>query len=321
MENKEPEETGKKICLSWKDILACYIAPLGSIIVAIAIGISGFLGSSYLRERAASKARTEKGYLTVEALRIYSELMSKREVADNELYKEMFDSIMRSYSEADKMPTEELLLNLKLLAYNFNELLNIKPFFLFLRNKILNSYDLSREEYLEDLKYIAQWVVTRQIWVLEGDGKWFSRTIDLDLLHQNRSCLLLKDETLILEGIERNFKIAVLETNTAMKEIKVRLEIKTPKESNHAPVIKVAEFWIGFFDFPMIDNIRLSHDQRCAVVLDQLSETSADITLVTFPGALAGMKGKPYYQKAVQHILETGEVFGTEGLKKTWSLE
>jgi hypothetical protein len=318
MENKEPETISKKIGLCTRDIITYYISPLGSIVVAVAIGISGLLGSNYLKEREAFKARTEKSYLTVEALRIYSELMSKREEAESALREGMFNTIIQSFSETEKRPIEELILNLKLLAYNFDESFNIKPFFLFLRNKELISSGMSRKEYLEDLENIAQYVITKQLWSLGGNGASFFRTVDLDLLHQNRACLLLKDETLTLEGRERNFRIAVLEVNTKMKEIKVRLEIRTPKESDHVLDIKVVEFWVGPFDFPAVDNIRLSHDQRCAIVLNQLSETAAHITFVIFPGALAGIKEKPYYQETVQHILETGEFLSGEGSKKIW---
>ena len=320
MENKELEGTDKKICLCWKDIITWYIAPLGSIFVAVAIGISGLLGSSYLKERRAVKARTEKSYLTLEALRIYSGLISKREEVDSALRKDMFNSIISSFSASEKVPIEELILNFRLLAYNYNESLNIKPFFLFMRNKTLNS-SMSGEEYLEHLEDVARWVLVRQMWILEEDGECFHRIVDFDLLLQNLACISLKDETLTLEGIERDFKIAVLEVNSKMKEIKVRLEIRTSRKSDHDPDIKVAEFWVGFFDFPMIDNIRLSHGQKCAVVLNQFTETSADITLVIFPDALSGMKGIPYYHEAVQNILETGELKGEKDLKKSWSLE
>ncbi len=324
MENKELEDKGredKKFLISIRDIITSYAPLLGSVIVALSIGISGFLGSSYLKEKAAVKARTEKSYLTIEALRIYSELMSKREEAESILRKGMFDSIIKSFSETEKVSVEEHLLNLKLLAYNYSESFNIKPFFLFLRDKKLISSNIPNEEYLEELENIAQSVITKQLWILEGDGKCFFRIIDLDPLLQEQACLLLKDENLALGGVERNFRIAVLEVNMKKKEIKVKLEISTPKGPGHELDIKVLEFWIGLFDFPMIDNIRLSHDQRCAIVLEQFSDTTAHIVLVIFPGAFAGIKEKPYYQEAVQHILETGKFLNEEGLKKTWSLE
>ncbi|MCF6159457.1 MAG: hypothetical protein E3K32_13015 [wastewater metagenome] len=321
MENKRQKKQKKSTHVNIKDIITCYISPLGSIVVAIAIGVSGFLGSSYLREKAAARAHTEKGYLTVEALRIYSELMSKREEADNVLREDMFRSIIKSFSAAEKVSIEELLLNLRLLAYNFNETFNIKPFFLLLLNKKLIPYDGPNDEYLEDLENIACYIITKQLWVLEEGGVCFFRTIDLDLINQNQACLLLKDETRTLEGIERNFRIAALEVNKEKKEIKFRLEIRTPKGPDHELDIRVVELWVGLFDFPMIDNIRISHNQRCAMVLNHLSETTADVTFVVFPGALAGIIEKPYYQEAVQNILETGNFLKEEGFEKSWSLK
>jgi hypothetical protein len=67
------------------------------------------------------------------------------------------------------------------------------------------------------------------------------------------------------------------------------------------------EFWIGYFDFPMIDNTRLTHDQRAAVVLNAFEEGSADVTLAYFPGSYASLKEKPYYQEVVQNLMKTNE--------------
>jgi hypothetical protein len=65
------------------------------------------------------------------------------------------------------------------------------------------------------------------------------------------------------------------------------------------------EFWIGHFDFPMIDNTRLPHDQRLAVVLNALDPGSgrADLTLAYFPGKYAGLREKPYYDEVLAKLL------------------
>ena len=55
----------------------------------------------------------------------------------------------------------------------------------------------------------------------------------------------------------------------------------------------------------MIDNTRLDHDQRCALVLNAFEDNSADITLVYFPGSYASLKEKPYYQEVVQNLMKT----------------
>jgi len=59
----------------------------------------------------------------------------------------------------------------------------------------------------------------------------------------------------------------------------------------------------------MIDNIRLAHDQRCAVVLNAFEDGSADITVAYFPGAYASLKEKPYYQEVVQNLMRTNSLF------------
>jgi hypothetical protein len=73
---------------------------------------------------------------------------------------------------------------------------------------------------------------------------------------------------------------------------------RDPKEDS-----SITEFWVGFFDFPMIDNTRLSDDQRCAVILTQFEEPQTKFTVVYFPGSRAGIKEKPYYDEVLQNLL------------------
>jgi hypothetical protein len=84
------------------------------------------------------------------------------------------------------------------------------------------------------------------------------------------------------------------------------LSVETPD-----PVLgrqtKVATFEVSFFDFPMIDNLRLAGGQRCAVVLTNFSEHSAELTTVLFPGAYASLKEKPYYNEVIQSVLNASK--------------
>ena len=95
------------------------------------------------------------------------------------------------------------------------------------------------------------------------------------------------------------------EADLAKQELRFRLEITTPTDTSGSFASNSAEFWSGFFDFPMIDNTRLDHDQRCALVLNAFEDNSADITLVYFPGSYASLKEKPYYQEVVQNLMKT----------------
>ena len=63
------------------------------------------------------------------------------------------------------------------------------------------------------------------------------------------------------------------------------------------------DFWVGYFDFPMIDHTRLSNDQRCAIVLNALNDTSAHLTLIYFPGSYASIREKPYFEELVERLL------------------
>ena len=69
------------------------------------------------------------------------------------------------------------------------------------------------------------------------------------------------------------------------------------------------EFWLGPFDFPMIDNIRLPHDQRLAVVLNNFDAAGgrADLTLADFPGKYAGLREKPYYDEVLAKLLAANQ--------------
>ncbi len=87
------------------------------------------------------------------------------------------------------------------------------------------------------------------------------------------------------------------------------MEVRTPQDTIGNLETNSAEFWTGFFDFPMIDNTRLSHDQRCSVVLNAFEDGSADVTLVYFPGSYASLKEQPYYQEVIENLMRTNSLF------------
>jgi hypothetical protein len=57
----------------------------------------------------------------------------------------------------------------------------------------------------------------------------------------------------------------------------------------------------------MIDNTRLSKDQRAAVVVNQLNQSGADLTLVYFPGSYASLKEKVSYDEVVEKLRMMGQ--------------
>jgi hypothetical protein len=64
------------------------------------------------------------------------------------------------------------------------------------------------------------------------------------------------------------------------------LEIETAEQPGVSQLSAgryAVEFDVGFFSTPMIDNTRLSNDQRVAVVLTDMNSAGASLSLVYFP--------------------------------------
>ena len=282
----------------------------GGLITAITVAILGFIGTSYLKDREiAETASRERMQANETNVRIYTELMSRREEAESALRKDMFVSMIQSFLRPGSTSLDEKVLNLELLAYNFHESLNLKPLFLYIDRQIRASRDPAKRDYLDRLHKVAAEITRKQMLVLEGAGAKFDRIVDLDALEASPGGMQLDDGTLALEGITRHFSLFVQEADRTTRELKIRMEIRTELDSLGNVETNGVEFWTGFFDFPVIDNTRLRHDQRCAVVLNAFEDGAADLTLACFPGSYASLKEKPYYQEVVQNLMRSNTLF------------
>ncbi len=297
------EETRKRD--AW-DKLAVVLQSGGGLITAITVAILGFIGSNYLKDREiAENALRERMQANETNVRIYTELMSRREEAESALRKDMFVSMIQSFLKPGSTSLDEKVLNIELLAYNFHESLNLKPLFLYIDRQIRASGDPARREYSARLQKVASEITRKQMLVLEAAGVKFDRFIDLDELKASGGGLALDEGTLVLDGLTRHFSLFVQEADAVHRELKLRMEIRTPTDTLGTVESNSVEFWTGYFDFPMIDNTRLGHDQRCAAILNAFENGGADITLVYFPGSYASLKEKPYYQEVVQNLMRS----------------
>jgi hypothetical protein len=259
----------------------------------------GIVGTSYLNEK--QKIDTN--------VRLYTELMSKREEAESALRKDMFTSIIDTFLKPQAPSLDVRVLNLELLAYNFHESLNLKPLFSNIDQQIRQSTDSRKKEFRERLNRVAREITRKQMVILEGAGSKFERKFRLANVPTSKKGLPVElDEAVMsLEDIEREFRIYIMEVNTDTQELRLRLEVITPEQPTSAFGTNSVEFWVGFYDFPMIDHTRLSHDQRVAITLSNFEDGYANITVVYFPGAYAGLKEKPYYQEVVKELLKTAQ--------------
>jgi len=283
------------------DKLAIVLQPLGGLLTALAIALFGYFSSDFLNRRQAIETNT----------RLYSELMSRREESESALRKDMFVTIISSFLRPAGGDIAADVLNLELLVYNFHESLNLKPLFFDLKRRILKGEALARTasarveyaSYSERLERVARETARKQMIVLEGVGKKVDRSIDLTTDPEGTT---LEPASLVLDGIETRLSIDILRVDYRNREFEVSLTVETP-DPELGRQTKTANFTVGYFDFPMIDNTRLDRGQRCAVVLNNFSEQSADVTLVLFPGAYASLKEKPYYNEVLESVLSASK--------------
>jgi hypothetical protein len=282
------------------------LKPVGGLLTALAVAIVGFWTSSYLRDRESKESALRERMQTSDTnARLYSELISKREESESALRKDMFKSIIDSFLRTGSSSLEDQVLNLELLVYNFHESLNLKPLFLHVQREAAGRSD--RADAIARLNRVATEITKKQMLVLEEGGQRFDATLDVKKLEFSGSDGLSAGfvaQDLVAEGIRRNFRLEAIRADPATQEVDLRLTVRTPTVGGQVEATST-EFWVGYFDFPMIDNTRLSRDQRCAVVLNNFgsAQETADLTLVYFPGKYAGLREKPYYDEVVARLL------------------
>ena len=298
------------------------LKPLGGILTALAVGLVGYYGSQALNRSQALDTD----------VRLYAQLMSQREDAETSLRKDMFNSIIGTFlTSKKKTGYEEKVLNLELLAYNFHEALDLAPLFKTVYRELDDSPKSGANDYLmHRLEQAADEVKSKQIAALEDAGGKLDTTLDLDELEAKPEGMKLIDGTINFRSTGKDkldpalqkihFNVEALFVDRKKRQIRVKLEVKTPRNQNGDSQstemdTSYSVFWISPFDFPMIDNTRLPYGQRCSIVLRKFGNPTAQLTLVYFPGSRASLKEKPFFDEAMRDLLHTRSLIGEERVK------
>ena len=284
------------------DRLQIVLSPVGGLLTAVAVASLGIFGSRTIERQQSNEAK----------LRLYSELMTRREESEATLRKEMFQSIIGSFFDANGTASlDTRLLKMELLAQNFHEALNLVPLFEHMQREIDVS-KATREEkrfYASRLGDLAREVTRKQMIVLESSGRRHDWTVLIsDTLAAGTGSEQLSDVDVVLDGIRRRFRVTLTSADTVRRELKVGLEIETPKQPgvpDNAVGRYAVDFDLGFYSTPMIDNTRLSNDQRVALVLSDMNQYGASLSLVYFPGSRASLREKPYYEEILRKLTDT----------------
>ena len=287
------------------DKISIILQPVGGLLTALAVAILGFWTSSYLRQREQRDAALRERMQTNDTnARLYSELTSRREEAESALRKDMFTSIINSFLREGPATLDQKLLNLELLVYNFNDSLNLKPLFLQIDREIRQSP--KKVDYAARLERVAEENIKKQMLVIQEGGDTFDTTVNWKTLSfEGGAPSVAKDLT--SDGLTRNFKLEILGADEANQQVQLRVTVRGGQRG--VAETTSTEFWLGPFDFPMIDNVRLPHDQRMAAVLNNFDPRSgsADLTLAYFPGKYAGLREKPYYDEVLANLLAANQ--------------
>jgi hypothetical protein len=267
--------------------------PLGGLLTAFAVAYVGMTGSQMLERRQSVDTNA----------RLYSELMSRREEAESSLRKDMFVSIISTFLKPGANDSAAKVLNLELLAYNFHDSLNLKPLFLDIQRQLRKSDDPDRGEYLQRINRVAREITAKQLFALEGHGKSFRRSVDLEeLAAAGAAGIELDPEVVTVRKQTTEVTLRILKVDPNMQQLTVRMKV-TANGRDELPDSR-ASFTVGYYDFPVIDNTRLPSGLRCAVTLSNFSPVSADLTTVCFPGEFASLKDRPYYDEVIQKLRE-----------------
>ena len=316
-----PQGNGKP--RAWIDLIKVLALPLVTLVL-------GYWFNSSLNERQAIDNN----------VRLYAEMMGRREEADSNLRKDMFNSILTTFMARDpngQLSSEEhirqQILSLELLAYNFHESLDIGPLFKDVERRIPSNPKGPDPELQGRLESVALQVIDHQLTALSDVGtvergdaltqkiKDFQAHITFGMRTvpnaqvkpgEGTSTLCLSMEATDRSRHYRQFRLELIGHNEVTREVQVRLYVSQllTQEECQQPNLDLearrevdTNFVVGLFDFPMIDNTRLSGGERCAVSLTALNPSVASLTLAYFPASRASLKDKPYWDEVIRDLV------------------
>lgn len=366
----EPSSASGKKPIDWRDIFVRTIVP------GLLIAFTGFISERTLTSIASKQ----------ENARLVTELQIKREQAESDLRKDIFQHTVNALLNEERAADTHLglsdrLLKLSLLALNFGDSLSLAPLFTQFERDLSGvkriegdaDHDIHVARLLKRLRGLARQVASAQVTSLAQHGtvkqikftvsesmeeyKWPLDTaahingIDvkqLDLLEdrflserdgeleytgpcngdtpleewQAVVCdrRILKESmrklgTVELRDVKRDFSVTFSDVDGDEETVKVDLEVCTREAPPDEPCV-TRDFRLDFFNFPKIDNTRLSENQRFALILESFSRLESDsdtgsgtddkvvieAALVVFPAEYASLKDRPSMNEALEML-------------------
>jgi hypothetical protein len=264
--------------------------------IPLTLAIVSYQYQSAQTERQATDAR----------LRLYTELLSKREEADTSVRKGIFDKVLETYLKPGGKDLEAKLVALELLALNFNESLDLSPLFWQLDREIRQPAQTGNRSFLvKQLDRVTNAVKDRQIKALESVGASKEADINFDGLQNDSPKAINVDLSFVdpdltaskEQKLTRHFTVEVAEHDAVGRRV---LVFVTHRGVDGKEIL--SGFWVDVFDFPLTNFVRASRSERFTIVVQQYKPPTANLTLIYYPTSRSGVKDKPFIDEVISNL-------------------
>ncbi len=217
------------------------------------------------------------------------------------------------------------ILKLEMLALNFGDSLSLGPLFSEISNDIHSILELNKNlikdwrkvafPYQRRLHSLAKRVAGGQLATITPKGDTFDFRVSLEELtnpdgSQPEDWYKWPDDQpnetpenkLKINEITRSITVEMGECNYDNRSVKVKLIIQNLEPFELGKGDTNISFTLDYFNFPLIDNTRLSDNERFAIVLEDFSRGEIKIKGVMFPGIYASQRDKPYLNEAIHGL-------------------
>jgi hypothetical protein len=294
-----------------------WVKAIGMPIATLAVTVlGGYYFTTLTKEREARESNE----------RLYAQLLTQREQSDSLVRKDMFGVVINRFlSDQKEENWSNKVLQLELLANNFSQSLDLAPLFKDLARQLNQRTGLTSAQSTTLKRRLDQTAANlnfKQVSSLARRGFVKSQQLTLGgwensfgkpLIDESIAKSRLVPSTGYATPVEKDrihFSVEVIDVSVDRREVEFRLRVDFPDKD--AQDID-RHFWVGQYDFPMLDNTQLPYGLRTSVVItdffvpdtgeDREANTFVNFHLVVFPAASASFKERQDYDDILIDML------------------
>ena len=297
---------------------------------------------------------------------ITQELQVKREQAESELRKDIFDQALKTLlkedtGKGDLRSQSKRLLRLELLALNFGDSLSLSPLFAEFKNDLEQAEPIDSEDAIDHslrvgvlqnrLRSLAKKVASAQLTSVEQHGVSFDVRVPLTGIDPRAPCgrqfydkevykwpdddartqlldfqndadypdllesMIAEQGTVTIGKVSRMVTLTFSAVDHCTQTVLVSIDIRRignvnqGSQSSPAPAVAkekdkvIREFRLNYFNFPKVDNTRLSDNHRFAIVMENFvleDDPHIELSGVIFPAEYSSLRDRPGMREALQ---------------------